>query len=361
MKHKVRNSHRRKYYITIAICLILIFCIEALKSNTAFVEQYYAQNLYPAISYMYIILFSWLPFSIGDVLYSAIVLLLAYNIFSLIKGAFQKNSTKVVDHFIYICTTLSVVYVVFYLNWGLNYFRQPVAEKLGLHTYEVNKEEHLEVLDKYIKIANELRQEIELENKTKNGVKGDLVEIVRHDTLLNDYLCKSQVNAKSPLSSDLISYFTVSGYFNPFTLEVQVNQNIPNASYPFTTVHELTHQMGVGFEDECNFIAFLTLHDDKDVWYQYSAYYAAIGYLMQPLARDKKLFESYRDKFSPLVLDDFKQEREFWQSYRGWLDRISSVFYNQFLKHNNQPEGLERYNLMTTLLVAWEKQQEELR
>lgn len=361
MKHKARNSHRRKYYITIAICLVLIFCIEALKSDTTFVEQYYAQNLYPAVSYIYIILFSWIPFSVGDVLYAAIVLLLAYNIFSLIKGAFQKNSTIVVDHIIYIYTTLSVVYVVFYVNWGLNYFRQPIAEKFGLHTYEIKKEEHLEVLDKYIKIANDLRREIDLEHKTKNGVKGDLVEIVKQDTLLKGYLCKSQVNAKSPLSSALISYFTVSGYFNPFTLEVQVNQNILNSSYPFTTVHELTHQMGVGFEDECNFIAFLTLYDDKDVWYQYSAYYSAIGYLMQPLARDKELFESYRDKLSPLVLDDFKQEREFWQSYRGWVDRISSLFYNQFLKHNNQPEGLERYNLMTTLLVAWEKQQEELR
>ena len=71
----------------------------------------------------------------------------------------------------------------------------------------------------------------------------------------------------------------------------------------------------------------------------------------------KELLEKYKSMLSAPVLEDLREEYAFWHSYRGWLDKISSLFYNQYLIHNNQPEGLERYNMMAKLIVAWEKQQ----
>ncbi len=360
MKPKVRTNILRKYYLTIGFCWVIIVLLELLKTKESWVEQYYAQMFYPAISYLYIVLFSWIPFSIGDIFYATIAIVLTYNVVLVFRELFRKQWYNLKLNLARIIFILSTVYVIFTVNWGLNYFRQPVADKFGFSDAKITREDHLKILDKYIAIANELREKVDVNSNSKNGVKGDLTEIVLQDTLLKDYLCKTQVRAKEPISSVLASYFTVSGYFNPFTLEVQVNQLIPNASFPFVTVHELTHQMGVGFEDECNFIAFLTLKDNRDVWYKYSAYYSAVEYLLHPLYGNKELFDQYKSKLSPKVLADFKAEREFWMSYRGWIDKVSGVFYNQFLKHNNQPEGLERYNMMTTLLVAWEKQQEKL-
>lgn len=360
MKHRVNQNKLKKYYLTIGICWVFIVLLELLKTNTSWIEQYYAQLFYPAISYLYIILFSWIPFSVGDLFYALVVILLGYNVLGLVRQLYRKQWGDFKLHLSHVFFLLSAIYLLFTVNWGLNYFREPVADRFGFSKTEVTREDHLKVLDKYIAIANELRDKTDVNGHSKNGVKGDLIEIVLQDTLLQGYLCKTQVRAKEPISSELASYFTVSGYFNPFTLEVQVNQLIPNASYPFVLVHELTHQMGVGFEDECNFIAFLTLKDNADSWYKYSAYYSAIEYLLYPLYGNKELFEKYRSKLSPKVLADFKAEREFWTSYKGWIDKASGIFYNQFLKHNNQPEELERYNMMTTLLVAWEKQQEKL-
>ena len=360
MKHKASPNILRKYWLTIGLCWLIIVFLELVKSQTAWIEQYYSQLFYPAISYLYIILFSWIPFSVGDVFYAIIGTSLLYNVLLIIKALWKKNGYKVKLALSRLIFIFSGVYILFTVNWGLNYYRLPIAQKLGLSDYKMTRADHLAVLDNYIVRLNMLRHQVDIASKSKQGVKGDITDIVFHDTLLNDYLCKTQVNAKSPISSELASYFTVSGYFNPFTLEVQVNQLIPNASYPFVNVHELTHQMGVGFEDECNFIAFLTLKDNYDLWYQYSAYYSAAEYLLQPLYGNKELFETYKAKLSPQVLSDFKTEREFWMSYRGWVDKISGMFYNQFLKHNNQPEGLERYSMMVTLLVAWEKKQGEL-
>jgi len=35
---------------------------------------------------------------------------------------------------------------------------------------------------------------------------------------------------------------------------------------------------------------------------------------------------------------------------------VSSFFYNDFLKANNQPNGLQTYNRMVRLVMSWEKE-----
>src|SRR5690606_28798732 len=156
-------------------------------------------------------------------------------------------------------------------------------------------------------------------------------------------------------SSHLVSFFTVTGYFNPFTQEVQVNQLMPKTSYPFTVAHELAHQMGIGFEDECNFVAFLVLHNDSNSWYRYAAYYETVQYLLRPLFyQDRLLYNNYANLLSEKVKSDLYKDQEFWKSYYGWINQLSSFFYSGYLRHNNQPEGVARYTLMGRLVVAWE-------
>lgn len=347
----------RKYYWIIGVCLLIQVLIFAVKDNPVWVEKYYARLLYPLLSYGNIILFSWLPFSVGDLFYVFIILTLLFGLLKLGRSFFIKNWSLSIHLGLKISTLILVVYTLFYVNWGLNYYRQPIAQNIGLDVSSLTKADYLAVLEQYILKANELRGQLELEQRSKDGVRHDLEEFMVQDTLYDSFLSKSQIKIKEPISSKLISYFTVSGYFNPFTAEVQVNQEIPKAGYPFVNVHELAHQMGVGFEDDCNFIAFRKLVNHPNLWYQYSAYYNAIQSLLEPLYADKELLEKYKSMLSAPVREDLREEYAFWHSYRGWLDKISSLFYNQYLIHNNQPEGLERYNMMAKLIVAWEKQQ----
>ncbi|GAA4513068.1 DUF3810 domain-containing protein [Sphingobacterium thermophilum] len=361
MNLKRKRINLNSYYIAIGVCALFIIGVSLMKDDTLWIEKYYAQTIYHVVSYIYIILFSWVPFSIGDVIYGGILGLFIFLITAFLKSIFRRRFYEVKVHLVRIITFISVLYVVFLVNWGLNYYRQPVRERLGLQDSSFTKEEYLKVVENYIHQANALRAKIDWKEKTKLGVRGDLAEIVKQDTLLSGYLCKTQVHVKEPVSSLLASFFMVSGYFNPFTLEAHVNQHIPKASYPFVHVHELGHQLGIGFEDECNFYAFLVLHEDKDLWYRYSAYYSALGYLLRPLYRDKVLWEKYRAMLSSLVLEDMREESDFWRAHQGWLEKVSGTFYDEYLKANNQPEGMERYSLMVKLLVAWEKQRQEAR
>src|SRR5690606_42129616 len=85
--------------------------------------------------------------------------------------------------------------------------------------------------------------------------------------------------------------------------------------------------------------------------------YETVQYLLRPLYfEDKMLYESYVAKLSADVRRDYAEERLFWQQYYGTFNRLTNVFYGSYLRHNNQPEGMARYSLMSRLVIAWEKQ-----
>ncbi len=360
MKVKKNSLFRYKnacYLGIIVLCLLIQLFITIVQTNSYWIEHYYSRGFYTKFSYLSIVLFSWLPFSVGDLLYGIIVFFFLLLVFRGLQALFRKEWQALVRKVIQTIALFSIIYTFFYINWGLNYYRIPLADQIGLDTKNIHIDEHTQTLEKYILIANKLRDSLDWDKKNRRGVSKDLKEWMSKDTLFYQILSRSQIHGKSPISSGVVSYFAVSGYFNPFTLEVQVNQNIPLASYPFVNVHELAHQMGIGFEDECNFIAFRKLMNHKNSWYKYSAYYEAIQYLLYPLHSDKELFDKYKAMLSPEIRRDLVYERAFWKQYSGWIDRLSNIFYNQYLLHNNQPEGMERYSMMAKLVVAWEKQQ----
>ena len=66
-----------------------------------------------------------------------------------------------------------------------------------------------------------------------------------------------------------LTYLGFSGYINPFTNESQINSLIPKNSIPHTASHEIAHQLGFSQELECNFIAFVNLTNNEDLYFKY--------------------------------------------------------------------------------------------
>jgi hypothetical protein len=114
--------------------------------------------------------------------------------------------------------------------------------------------------------------------------------------------------------------------------------------------------MGFGPEDEANFVGFIAGVQSHDRLLRYSAYYLGVQEFMYTLrSQDSLARKELRKTISPLVLGDFKKERDYWLSYEGQIERLSSVFYDSFLKANNQPQGLKTYNRMVLLVLAYRK------
>ena len=349
-----RPRSNKQYYKWIGICILLILGLQILQSNSNWVESAYSRGFYPIYVYIPRFLFGWLPFSIGDLIYALVFILLGWNLLKTILLLFKKQFSQSGRQFLrFICLLLSF-YIFFYAAWALNYYRIPISKQLDINVDTIILEGHLSVLEAHISKANALREQINISDQDREKADQQIQELMKQDHTF-PMLTKSQVKIKTPLIGPMASYFGVSGYFNPFSNEAHINAEMPKTSYPFTVAHELSHQMGIGFEDECNFIAFVKLKDHSDPWYQYAAYYESVTYLLRTLYLvDRSKFEVFKEKLSPKVKADIKQDQDYWMRYTGWISDVSGLFYNQYLKHNNQIEGMARYGMVSRLIIAWE-------
>lgn len=297
---------------------------------------------------------SW---SVGDLFYILVSLWLLFLVFSCIRSLLKKKK-KGWEYLFPLYISVVFLWVFFDLSWGLNYYRTPFHVYLNLEITEVDQDTYSELIEDYILKTNELREEIEVSNLDMERAKKEISAWIHQDSRWENYLSKHSLRLKKPIFSPFISYTLVSGYFNPFTHEAHVNEDMPLSTYPFTVAHELAHKMGVGFEDECNFIAFLYLKESPDPWYRYAAYLSTTEYLLRDMRRlNGEVYEYLLTLFSENVKSDLQEENEYWEKYVSIYGKASSRLYHLYLVGNNQPEGLARYSHVSQLIYSWENRQ----
>src|ERR1700722_15781419 len=123
---------RRK--ITWIILIALTVGIVIFSQYPAAVEKYYSTGVYPVIARGQRLLFGWIPFSLGDLLYGAAVIVVGYRLVRLIGRLVRREAGKGwgggrIRQGVFL---LLWVYVVFNLAWGLNYDRLGIADQLQL-------------------------------------------------------------------------------------------------------------------------------------------------------------------------------------------------------------------------------------
>ena len=94
-----------------------------------------------------------------------------------------------------------------------------------------------------------------------------------------------------------MTYTHISGVYTFFTGEANINVNFPDYTTPFTSAHELSHQRGIGPEDEANFMAFLVCIESDDTYIKYSGYMEVFEYVISALYKtDKDKYYSLMDE-----------------------------------------------------------------
>jgi len=345
------NRAIKNRLIWLTVLVLLTIGLNVLMAFPEWIEGNYSRRFYPIFSYLPKFLFSWIPFSLGDLFYAGIVVFLLMLLWKGIVRLFKKQFSESLKCLLSLLVGLLGLYVFFNISWGLNYYRIPVSKQMGIAVDTVRLEDHIAVLEDHIEKANLLRNGLDWRGQDKSKINQD-IEVLMQDDVVFPMLSHTQIKIKNPLFHSFASYMGVSGYFNPFTHEAHINGAMPMAGYPFTVSHELAHQMGIGFEDECNFIAYVKLKDHENPFYSYAAYFESVRYLLNSLYLvDKGLFEKYKERLSEKVLADLKEEQEYWKRYTGWISDVSGLFYDQYLKHNNQAEGMARYGMVSRLII----------
>ncbi|HSU26961.1 MAG TPA: DUF3810 family protein, partial [Chitinophagaceae bacterium] len=116
------------------LLIVLTILIKWASWYPGWVEHNYSRKFYPVISKVQRFLLGWIPFSIGDILYGILILLILYKTYRFFKALFKKRITR--KYFIaglqQVIFFFLFLYVFFNLLWGLNYNRKGIASQLGL-------------------------------------------------------------------------------------------------------------------------------------------------------------------------------------------------------------------------------------
>ena len=113
-------------------------------------------------------------------------------------------------------------------------------------------------------------------------------------------------------------------------------------------------QLGFAAENEANFIGCLaTIHHD-DIYFNYSGYAFALRHCLNELyKRDKEQYDLLVSKINKGVLKNYQEVHEFWSAYQNPTEPFFRSTYNNFLKANNQADGMQSYSYVVALLVNY--------
>ena len=347
--------------VTSGVLVLLILLLIWFSSYPGAVERFYSSGLYPVICHCFHPVFNLFPFSSGDILYLLVIACLIYIFVKLAQALIRRRWGNAARLALGTINGILVAYLVFYVFWGLNYYRPEAIERLSLPDTAYTATDLKAVTALLIDSANICRSRLLQSDwkRSNNQIYQQAVAAQAQLSVSFPAFKNYAPKAKSSLLTPIINYLGTSGYYNPFTSESQVNYQMPVFLKPFVTCHELSHQAGFAPEDEANFAGFITATKSKDNFFRYSAYYEGVEEFMFALnLQDSIARKQLKKRISPQVLSDFKAERIYWLKYQGQIERISSVFYDKFLKANNQPQGLKTYNRMVLLIMAYRKKHE---
>jgi hypothetical protein len=254
-----------------------------------------------------------------------------------------------------------VLYFSFHLLWAFNYYRVPLFEKMNIKR-EYTEKELIAFTEKLIVKTNEVQFSI-TQDSTKKVVnpysQDSIFKLTQngYDHLAKQYpiFTYEIPSRKKSLLSLPLTYMGFGGYLNPFTNEAQVNYLKPKYTSPLTTCHEMAHQTGIGSESECNFIGFVTAAKNEDLYFQYSAYSFALRYALHNLEMMQEgSSEVYIKKINKGVLKNFEENKVFWKEYQTPINTFFEYFYDNFLKANQQKDGMEGYSKFVGLAIGYE-------
>lgn len=351
----------KKKWLFIGVLLVFVILIRAYAADELRVEDGYSTGIYPGLAALLRLVFGWLPFSIGDLLYGLFGIWMLWKLIKGIKMLYKKQATwkGLASRCFKILILFLLIYIVFNSFWGINYNRKGIAYQLELKMDKYSPEELKNINALLIEKVNSSKQYL-VNNKTAYlSTKELFVKVQQSYAAVNNsypFLNYQHQSLKPSLWGWLGNYVGFLGYYNPFTGEGQVNTTVPKFSQPFTACHEVAHQLGYAKEMEANFVGYLAASASPDKQFQYSVYLDLFLYSNRNLFNsDSASARSYANQLIPEVKSDLKEWREFNRRHKNPVEPVIRWMYGKYLERNQQPQGVLSYDEVTSFLIAYYK------
>jgi len=360
----VRLIKLKRLWILLLFPLALLLLAIA-KRSVYFTEEIFAKGIFHVYSQLYSSVTGLLPFSLAEmgilIGIVAVPALIVWRIVVYIKGKGRRVYLITADLISLLCIG-SVVYFMLVLGCSVNYYRKPVAEYLELTVRDSSTEElhalHTELAER----TNAVRKQLVTEDDT--GVyclsvsESELAKLCdeAYDILSEEYIIfhGGYSKPKRVLFSAVMSKTELTGVYVPFTMEANVNVDIPDYSIASTMCHELAHLRGFIREDEANYISYLACLASDSLEVQYSGLMEALILSGNALySKNPDLYYEVRAKYDDGVNRDLVANSEYWAQFHNTkISNTTEKLNDTYLKANNQSDGVQSYGRMVDLLLA---------
>jgi len=347
---KIRIGEMRKIIRMIwPFCLsaLVFLCVKIASGNSGFVEHYYSEGIYPLIAKSFSAFSRLIPFSLWDCFWIVIIILVLTGLVLVVI-----RKIKIGWFLLRILQTVALLYSLFYIVWGFNYFRPRIEARFGWKIPKADEIFFSSILDSIITETN--RNYISL-SQSEYPLIDKLVEdsYRRHSSELGISYPNGTRRPKTMLFSSLYSKMGLSGYFGPFFNEIHLNYYLLPMDYPFVLAHEKAHQFGITSEAEANFTAFVICVKSDDQRLKYSGYLSLLLYFL----RDASHMAEYKDfinKVDKNVISDIRYRQKYYQDRENQkFSEIQSEANDVYLKANKIKKGVKNYNEVVSLVLDW--------
>jgi len=351
---------RKSLFFTLVLTVSALL-IHFWSNDSTRVENWYTGAIYPAISRFLRYLFGWLPFSMGDLLYALAIGWLLWKLAKAVKALFKKqvNRQSFAAGLGRLLRISLVIYILFNCLWGINYNRQGIASQLQLKMDKYSLDDLNRINRLLVQKTNVARQSLDNAHAgypSNEGLFAKIDMAYRQAEKTYPFLEYKPVSLKPSMWSWVGNYMGFTGYYNPFTGEAQVNTLVPKFLQPFTSCHEVAHQLGYAKEMEANFVGYLAARASPDTLLHYSVYLDLFMYSNRNLfVTDSVSAKQFRDQLSPAVVNDLKEWRSFYNKHRNPVEPVFRWIYGVYLRQNQQPQGVLSYDEVTAFIIAYYK------
>lgn len=358
-------KNKKATYIIVFLAFLTWVTTLLAKDYPDKVEKIYSSTLYPFLAKTIGKLTGLVPFAIGELLIFTLVLIVVGGLgFALVKPSIVFKHMSKIGHVV--IRVLGLAYVLFYFIWGFNYYRQDYMTLANISAESATVEDLEKLTLEVIAKANEIRPNLLEDEEGVFLIEEDFRTLSKmanegfEDYLVGQRDLSGNYGRAKPLKiSRWMSYTGITGIYLPYTVEANVNIDIPHTSIPATMCHEMGHQRGFAREDEANFIAYKASINSPYQEFQYSGYYLGLQYLLSDLRKaDQDLYDKIREEISDPVRRDMESAYYFWKAREGKAEEMATTLNDNYLKANNQSAGVQSYNSVVRLLLAEYKTKE---
>ena len=330
--------------------------------------QWYAVTIYPLITGSLGRFMGIFPFSVTEL---GLYLLIVLFVVSLVRS--WRRPLKILGRLLF---GASLLFFLFTVNCGINYYRQPFSSLSGLTIQPSSSQELYDLCSWLVEQIQDSVRQLEDQASEENGFSGQtsreplpsygkLLEYCRQGQLAMRRLGEEfpvlagfYPAPKPLLLSRILSVQQLCGVYSPFTVEANYNREMPLYNIPHTICHELSHLKGFMREDEANFIGYAACIHSEDLYFRYSGYLMGWVYAGNALAQaDPEGFAALRSALPQAALTDLSYNNAYWDAFQGKVAEVSTRVNDTYLKLQDQQDGIQSYGRVVDLMLAYHRRQ----